>query len=553
MTTLLFLSVALLFIEPVFSMEEPPRITEQKAKEVNGPVIILAGLNNTTHKVAKIYLEQSTILKEMLGEMNDEVENFPIPQIIAESFDLIKPYFELAFLESQQNTPDDQKISYVQNQLINHSNEELVQIATAFNYLNIPLVTNHAHNLLKERYSTLQKKADLLKKDSQELQTTPDCKKIIAQGMLAKIRGLRSHWLTATYTPKEVPNPSMQIFLDIVYPRVQTLNSTGTLVATAYKNNSTIYVVDTVSGNQNILDGQDFLPPISLNFSPDNSQLASGCIDRTIRIWNLQTGALAKTISATNCYRQVCFNHDGALLASSGETDVCFWDNNFELTGKNILTFNTLIRNICFNHDSKKIALATSVDGIRIADVETGKYTSITHSKNGSIEDLTGVTFNLDSSLIATINRNNDLFLFDTRTEQEVAHFTAPFRMPAEGTWGNAIRFTTPTAVSAFLPDVSLTTGRVRKFQVADPELQKWFDTEIQPNQVALLDCIWKANQTLSAYDYYTHISLPAQLDSIARPSRVRWGMAYMANHPILTGIGFGLAGAAFGYKTLKK
>ena len=66
------------------------------------------------------------------------------------------------------------------------------------------------------------------------------------------------------------------------------------------------------------LEGHDNLV-LSVCFSPDGKQLASGSADRTVRLWDAETGACVRTLEG-HVYgvQTVCFSPDGRLVASGG-------------------------------------------------------------------------------------------------------------------------------------------------------------------------------------------------------------------------------------------
>lgn len=142
--------------------------------------------------------------------------------------------------------------------------------------------------------------------------------------------------------------------------------------------------MDAESGNIiKILDGHTKLVK-SASFNHDSTLIVSTSDDRTMRIWDINTGEcinIIKRLNLTNGLRLASFNHDSKLiLTTSDDNYIRLWD---AVSGKCIKILNghtLLVRSASFNHDSSLI-VSSGVDAtIRVWDTMTGNLIKIIRS-----------------------------------------------------------------------------------------------------------------------------------------------------------------------------
>lgn len=126
----------------------------------------------------------------------------------------------------------------------------------------------------------------------------------------------------------------------------------------------------------------------SVAFSPDDRRIVSGSYDCTVRIWDVQTGKqLLQFEGHTSWIWSLAFSSDGSRVASSDDDNVILiWDVDSKCRIHYLQQPEHLVVKIHFSSDDRFIA-ATGGGHLGIWDVKSGKRVS-TSLQAGSFGDL---------------------------------------------------------------------------------------------------------------------------------------------------------------------
>ena len=158
-------------------------------------------------------------------------------------------------------------------------------------------------------------------------------------------------------------------------------------------------------------------------FSPDGTKILSASSDKTLKLWDAESGAELRTFTGHSDLVNGCaFSPDGTkIISASWDQTLKLWDVE---TGAEIRTFtghSGLVNGCAFSPDGTKIVSASWDQTLKLWDVETGVEI---RTFTGHLDRVNGCAFSPDNTEILSISNDNTLKLWDVETGEETRSFT---------------------------------------------------------------------------------------------------------------------------------
>jgi WD40 repeat protein len=158
---------------------------------------------------------------------------------------------------------------------------------------------------------------------------------------------------------------------------------------------------------------------MSVAYSPDGRWIASGSDDRSIRVWDADTGAEQRVIRGhERSVKGVAYSPDGRRVVSgSDDKTVRVWD---AATGAELLVLRghgSWVWSVAFSPDGQRIASGSWDHTVRVWDAATGAEMCVLRGHEGRV---TSVSYSPDGRRIASGAWDNTVRLWDAETGAEL-------------------------------------------------------------------------------------------------------------------------------------
>ncbi len=201
---------------------------------------------------------------------------------------------------------------------------------------------------------------------------------------------------------------------DILMQTVATLQQAVYLKPKEKKENRAIEV-NTLEGHSNVV--------ISVAYSPNGQQLASASGDKTIKIWDVSSGQLLKSLTGhSDTVNSVAYSPSGQQLASaSTDKTIKIWDISSGQLLKSLTGHSSEVISVAYSPNGQQLASASTDKTIKIWDVSSGQ---LLKSLTGHSNSVISVAYRPNGQQLASASADQTIKIWDVSSGQLLKSLT---------------------------------------------------------------------------------------------------------------------------------
>lgn len=163
----------------------------------------------------------------------------------------------------------------------------------------------------------------------------------------------------------------------------------------------------------------------SIRFSPDEKFLASCSLDKTIKIWDLDSGKLIRTLCSDIPIGRIAMNRDGETLASDyNNNQIAIWNLKTGEIKRTLFGYDGGIRSLAFSHDGNLLASGSWSGGI--IDIWNWKTGQLIYSLSSGCQRINCLSFSPNDQLLASGCSDKTIKLWNPSDGKLIQTFDTP-------------------------------------------------------------------------------------------------------------------------------
>lgn len=227
------------------------------------------------------------------------------------------------------------------------------------------------------------------------------------------------------------------------------------------------------------MEGHDY-PVLSLAFSPDGNRLVSGSGDTSLIIWDVQNRSQLHQMKGHGFYVVTCDwdPNDNRIVSGSVDANICEWDSNTGEMIKRHSEHRAAVHQVRFSPDGTKLASGSSDNYIIMWDSNETPM-KIEQVLQGHSSEVRALTFSGDGKYLASGSSDKVLYLWDTETLSIQGEATTIGEIDGIEWYPKASTFITADGTGAIIRwDVTDLEGTLAPFENLLKEIESELTTE---------------------------------------------------------------------------